>query len=109
MSTADKPKKETQIHLPDSHLIRKSALVFRALNHPLRQKILTLLIEKRQLNVTELYESLLLEQSVASQHLAILRRTGFVKTKKEGKYVWYTLQENRLDQIHEVLNILMNP
>jgi len=109
MSTADKPKKETQIHLPDPHLIRKSALVFRALNHPLRQKILTLLIEKRQLNVTELYESLLLEQSVASQHLAILRRTGFVKTKKEGKYVWYTLQESRLEQIHEVLNILMNP
>lgn len=108
MSTHDNPTQEAQIRLPDPHLIRKSALVFRALNHPLRQKILLLLIDKRQLTVTELYESLLLEQSVASQHLAILRRTGFVKTKKQGKFVWYTLRESRLEQMHEVLNILMN-
>ena len=108
MPKSDNTQGDAQVNLPDPHLIRKTALVFRALNHPLRQKILSLLIEKKQLTVTELYESLLLEQSVASQHLAILRRTGFVKTKKQGKYVWYTLQENRLHQIHEVLAILMN-
>jgi len=108
MPKSDNTSIDPQINLPDPHLIRKTALVFRALNHPLRQKILSLLIEKKQLTVTELYESLLLEQSVASQHLAILRRTGFVKTKKQGKYVWYTLQGNRLHQIQEVLSILMN-
>lgn len=97
-----------QIQLPDQHLIRKSNLVFRALNHSLRQKILAMLAEKKQLTVTELYEALFLEQSVVSQHLAILRRAGFVKTKKEGKYVWYMLQEERVEQIHRVLEILMH-
>jgi DNA-binding transcriptional ArsR family regulator len=95
-----------QIKLPDQHLIRKANLVFRALNHPLRQKILSMLTEQPK-TVTELYETLFLEQSVVSQHLAILRRAGFVKTKKQGKFVWYMIQESRIKQIHDVLNILM--
>lgn len=94
------------ILLPDQHLIRKANLIFRALNHPLRQKILTILTVNPK-TVTELYEALFLEQSVVSQHLAILRRTGFVKTKKQGKFVWYLIQENRIKQIKEVLDILM--
>jgi DNA-binding transcriptional ArsR family regulator len=96
-----------QIVLPDAHLVRKSTLVFRALNHKLRQKILELLTERGKMTVTELYEQLLLEQSVVSQHLAILRRTGFVITKKEGKFVWYMLQEKRIIQVNDVLSILM--
>lgn len=107
MNVDSNKKREDQIQLPDQHLIRKSNLVFRALNHPLRQKILELLAERKQLTVTELYEALFLEQSVVSQHLAILRRTGFVKTKKEGKYVWYMLQKERMEQVHRVLEILM--
>lgn len=108
MKTAESEKMNVQSALPDAHLVRKTALLFRALNHPLRQKILSLLLEKKKMTVTELYELLFLEQSVVSQHLAILRRTGFVKTKKEGKYVWYMLQEDRLNQIHQVLKILMS-
>ena len=107
MTVDSNKKREDQIQLPDHHLIRKSNLVFRAMNHPLRQKILAMLAEKKQLTVTELYEALFLEQSVVSQHLAILRRAGFVKTKKEGKYVWYMLQKERMEQIHRVLEILM--
>ncbi len=108
MKTAESEKLNAKTALPDAHLVRKTALIFRALNHPLRQKMLSLLVEKKKMTVTELYELLFLEQSVVSQHLAILRRTGFVKTKKEGKYVWYMLQEQRLDQIHQVLQILMS-
>jgi DNA-binding transcriptional ArsR family regulator len=108
MANTDLDKNSNAIQLPDQHLVRKSALVFRALNHPLRQKMLAMLAEKKQLTVTEIYEALLLEQSVVSQHLAILRRTGFVKTKKQGKFVWYMIQENRLDQIHQAIDVLMN-
>jgi DNA-binding transcriptional ArsR family regulator len=108
MTDKEIKKDEIKGTLPDQHLIRKANLVFRALNHPLRQKILIILAEKKQITVTELYESLYLEQSVVSQHLAILRRSGFVKTKKQGKFVWYMLQESRLEQIHQVLDILMN-
>jgi DNA-binding transcriptional ArsR family regulator len=97
-----------QITLPDPHLVRKSTLVFRALNHKLRQQILALLTERKKMTVTELYEELLLEQSVVSQHLAILRRTGFVTTQKEGKFVWYMIQGKRIEQVAKVLDILMS-
>lgn len=95
--------------LPDAHLVRKTNLIFRALNHPLRQKMLSLLLESPELTVTTVFEKLFLEQSVASQHLAILRRTGFVKTKKKGKFVWYMINPDRLQEIHEVVRILMKP
>jgi DNA-binding transcriptional ArsR family regulator len=58
--------------------MKKSMLILRALNHKLRQQILKLLDEKRKVTVTEIYIELRLEQSVTSQHLAILRRAGLV-------------------------------
>ena len=94
------------LKLPDAHLVRKTHLVFRALNHKLRVQILDLLIKHQQLTVSEIFTQLLLEQSVASQHLATLRRTGFVKTKRQGKFVWYMVRSERLAEIEAVLRLL---
>ncbi|MBC8034868.1 MAG: helix-turn-helix transcriptional regulator, partial [Chitinophagaceae bacterium] len=55
--------------------------------------------EKSKLTVTEIYIQLRLEQSVASQHLAILRRAGIVKTEREGKFIFYILNSNRIAEI----------
>ena len=63
--------------------IKKSALILRAVNHKLRQQILKMIDEKVKVTVTEIYISLRLEQSVASQHLAILRKAGFVDTTRD--------------------------
>jgi predicted transcriptional regulator len=52
--------------------IKKAALVLRALNHKLRQQIIKTISDHKRITVTELYVKLRLEQSVASQHLAIL-------------------------------------
>lgn len=79
--------------------VKKSSLILRALNHKLRQQILKLLEEQSKLTVTEIYIQLRLEQSVASQHLAILRRAGIVKTKREGKFIYYGLHHQRLLEI----------
>jgi DNA-binding transcriptional ArsR family regulator len=46
------------------------------LNHKLRQQILALIETEKKITVTEIYVRMRLEQSVASQHLAILRRAG---------------------------------
>lgn len=80
--------------------IKKSSLILRALNHKLRQQILKLLEEQRKLTVTEIYVQLRLEQSVASQHLAILRRAGIVKTEREGKFIYYALNHKRIAEIN---------
>jgi DNA-binding transcriptional ArsR family regulator len=80
--------------------VKKSSLILRALNHKLRQQILKLLEEQRKLTVTEIYVQLRLEQSVASQHLAILRRAGIVKTEREGKFIYYGLNHQRIAEIN---------
>lgn len=81
---------------------RKAALVLRAINHKLRQQMLTLLSENQRMTVTEIYVHLRLEQSVASQHLAILRRAGFVKTERDGKFIYYAINNDRLEQINHL-------
>ncbi len=81
------------------HNLKKAALVLRALNHKLRQQIITLIEMEDKITVTEIYVRMRLEQSVASQHLAILRRAGIVSTKREGKFIYYNLNYTRIDQI----------
>lgn len=66
----------------------------RALYHPLRQSILVLIRDNgNRMNVTDIYVKLRIEQSVASQHLAILRNEGFVSTEREGKTIWYSVND----------------
>jgi DNA-binding transcriptional ArsR family regulator len=86
--------------------LRKAVLVLRAVNHKLRQRIIDLLEENDSLTVTDIYIKLRLEQSVASQHLAILRRAGVVITDREGKFIYYSLDRDRLAQISRLVEEL---
>lgn len=87
--------------------IKKAALVLRALNHKLRQQILKQIDEHGKITVTELYVKLRLEQSVASQHLAILRKAGFVKTERDGKFIYYSVNTSRLQEVNEMVSSLL--
>ena len=65
----------------ENDILQRAKLKVRALNHPLRQKMLTLIKDNgNRMNVTDIYVKLRIEQSVASQHLAILRNQGLVST-----------------------------
>ena len=86
--------------------LRKAVLVLRAVNHKLRQRIIDLLDEHDQMTVTDIYIKLRLEQSVASQHLAILRRAGIVITERQGKFINYALNRDRLAQISQLVEDL---
>ena len=90
-------------------LLKRASLTLRALNHPLRRQMVQLIEDKRKLTVTELYVKLRLEQSVASQHLAILRRAQIVKTQREGKFIWYTTNKKRIEEINKLINALDQP
>ena len=83
--------------------IRKAAVMLRAINHPLRQQILQLIFEKKQMTVTELYIALRLEQSVTSQHLAFLRRAGFVNTHRIGKHIRYSVNEEKIERMEKLI------
>ncbi|MCB0642692.1 MAG: helix-turn-helix transcriptional regulator [Phaeodactylibacter sp.] len=86
--------------------LRKAVLVLRAVNHKLRQRILDLLEEHGKMTVTDIYIKLRLEQSVASQHLAILRRASIVGTERNGKYIYYSIDKDRLAQISRLVEEL---
>jgi len=86
--------------------LRKAVLVLRAVNHKLRQRIIDLLEESDTMTVTDIYIKLRLEQSVASQHLAILRRAGVVLTERQGKFIYYSLDNDRLAQISNLVEDL---
>jgi DNA-binding transcriptional ArsR family regulator len=98
-------KGKKDIHLDYAEL-RKAVLVLRAVNHKLRQRVIDLLEENERMTVTEIYIKLRLEQSVASQHLAILRKAGVVATDRLGKFIYYTLDKDRLNQISRLVEEL---
>lgn len=87
--------------------LKKAALILRAINHKLRQQILKLVHQHGKMTVTEIYVKLRLEQSVASQHLAILRKAGYVNTVRDGKFIYYSVNYERLDQVHNVVHELL--
>ncbi|HQV76950.1 MAG TPA: metalloregulator ArsR/SmtB family transcription factor [Chitinophagales bacterium] len=91
----------------DYQILRKSVMVLRAVNHELRQDMIRLIHQEGKMTVTDLYVKLRLEQSVASQHLALLRRAGIVVTSRDGKFIYYSVDVSRLDEISRLLEELV--
>lgn len=90
----------------DFGTVKSAAMVLRAVNHSLRKQMIKLLEENKKLPVTEIYKKLKLEQSVASQHLAILRNAGIVNTEREGKFIYYSLNKDRLAELSDIVESL---
>lgn len=80
---------------------------FRALAHPVRIRILELLV-KGDRSVQELQEALGLEQPVVSQQLAVLRASQIVSGRKEGVSVRYAVRDpligTLLDTARQIFN-----
>lgn len=87
--------------------IKKASINVRAINHKLRQVILKLIGERDNITVTEIFLHLRLEQSVASQHLAILRKAGYVKTKREGKFIYYSVNRQKILEFNKFVDDLL--
>lgn len=85
----------------------KAAKVTRAINHKLRMKLLEYLIDHPGTNVTKLYVHFRLEQSVASQHLAILRKEGLVTTDREGKEIRYSVNQDKLNEVEKYCDLII--
>ena len=71
--------------------------VFKALSHPLRLKIACGLLHKGKCNVNTMVERLGVSQSLISQHINILKKSGLIKGYRNGNIIWYNL-ESKLAQ-----------
>jgi len=74
--------------------------LFKALAHPTRVQILSLL-RKGELCVCDIYEALELSQSNISQHLKVLKDQDLVESRKDGVMVLYKVKD---DEIWEILD-----
>ena len=90
----------------DNAALKKAVMILRSVNNNLRQQILKLLDENKRMNVTDIYVTLHLEQSVTSQHLAILRNANIVSTERMGKEIYYSLNHARIEQVAEFVKKL---
>jgi len=82
----------------------QAASKLRAISHPMRIAIIDLLSDGKQMSVTEIYESLDIEQATASHHLNILKNKGVLASKREGKKIFYSLKNITLTEIIECIN-----
>jgi DNA-binding transcriptional ArsR family regulator len=84
----------------EKEILKRAKQKIRALNHPLREKMLALILSNNnKMNVTEIYVKLRIEQSVASQHLAILRHEGLVTTERNGKIINYSVNKQAIKDL----------
>ena len=65
--------------------------MLKAIAHPMRISIISLLEDGRKMTVTEIHEKLQIEQSTTSHHLGILKDKGVLSSKREGKDTLYSL------------------
>jgi len=83
------------------------AQFFRALAHPVRIRILEILVRGGR-TVQELQEALSLDQPIVSQQLAVLRSQGIVATEKKGPSVRYTLRDALVEELLDVARRIFN-
>ena len=63
-------------------------------------------LEGKELSVTDLNDHLDLSQSALSQHLAVLRKDGLVKTRRESQTIYYSLSDARASKVIKTLHEL---
>lgn len=93
--------------MPATALQTFKAQFFRALSHPVRIKILEILVGGDR-SVQELQEALKLDQPVVSQQLAVLRNQGIVTSEKKGLSVRYALRDPVIGELLDVARAIFN-
>ena len=77
--------------------LQVSSDIVRALAHPLRLEILKFIDHHGKINVNKIYNTLKIEQSITSQHLRILRFAGIVHAERDGKYINYSIDYDKVE------------
>ena len=72
--------------------------MLRALGDSVRLNILRALASDDEVKVTDLAERLMVSQPLVSWHLTILRRMEFVRTRRQGREVYCSLDAARYQQ-----------
>jgi DNA-binding transcriptional ArsR family regulator len=95
------PADGSATHVRSDPVYVVKARLFRTLGHPVRIRIIELLLDGER-TVGEVQAALALDSSGTSQHLAALRQHGVLESRRAGTSVYYRIRDPRVSQLMAV-------
>jgi len=83
--------------------MKETAELFKILSVDKRIEIIELL-KKDPMSVNAIAETLGITQSAVSQHLRVLKSAGLVRDKRQGYWIYYSLNKDSLEKCRQRLN-----
>lgn len=83
----------------------KASAVFHALSDPTRLELVNRLVAGEQC-VCELTDALKTGQSRLSFHLKVLKESGLILDRREGRWMYYALNEEAFEELEELIRTL---
>ena len=108
MHDADKPEAREAEHaprlpsLPDP-IAKDLVQLFKLLSDETRLRILAYLMQTDELHVRALCDLLGQSQPAVSHHLALLRVSGLIESRRDGKHNFYRILPQRFQQFLEMV------
>ncbi len=82
--------------------------LIKLMSEPNRLKIFSLLAGGERC-VCEIEASMKLPQNLISHHLGVLREAGYIRARREGRWVYYSVDKEALAGVYPTLCRLFNP
>ena len=87
----------------DPSTLNRVAEILKTIAHPARLAVIELLENGEEYSVASLMEKTGVEQSLLSHHLSKMKDRGILKSRRDGKNIYYSLMDNNLTRIFECL------
>lgn len=94
--------------LTDMGLLEQAAECLKTLGHPHRLRMVQMLLRGRY-TVGELAEACGIPSHMASEHLRLMQRCGFMVNEKDGRHVYYRIIESHLGNLMGCLEARFDP
>lgn len=91
-------KSKTKLRLTTMDALGDAAECLKTLAHPHRLRMVQMVLQGRY-SVGELADACGIPSHMASEHLRLMQRCGFMNAEKEGRSVYYTVAEPHLESI----------
>lgn len=82
--------------------LEQAAECLRVLAHPHRLRIIQMLL-RDQFSVGELAEACEIPSHMASEHLRLMQRCGFLSSEREGRNIYYQIVEDHLARLMDCI------
>lgn len=101
-------KSKTQRPLTPLDALEQAAECLRVLAHPHRLRMVQMLLRGRYA-VGELADACEIPSAMASEHLRLMQRCGFLTSVRDGRFIYYEIAERHLASIMKCIEDRFDP